>query len=126
MKKNQFDKLIESIRRKASKRGGWVLNDDINDLLGDDMVDVDLIDMVMTVTDEDAQTVQVIMQPLPGRIEITSEPPRARVLVDGDDVADRRRRAQSKIGYLPENGPLYPDMTVADSLYFTADLRGRS
>jgi RNA polymerase primary sigma factor len=46
MNKKQFEKLIESIRRKASKRGGWVLNDDINDLLGDDVVEVDIIDNV--------------------------------------------------------------------------------
>ncbi len=46
MKKKPFDKLIDAIRRKASKRGGWVLNDDINELLGDDVVDVDIIDNV--------------------------------------------------------------------------------
>ena len=46
MQKKSFDKLIESIRRKATKRGGWVLNDDINELLGDDTVDVDTIDSV--------------------------------------------------------------------------------
>ena len=35
MDKERFDKLIESIRHKASDRGGWVLTDDINELLGD-------------------------------------------------------------------------------------------
>lgn len=46
MKKDRFDKLIEAVRRKASKRGGWVLNDDINELLGDEAVDIDEIDRV--------------------------------------------------------------------------------
>ncbi|MBL8023268.1 MAG: ATP-binding cassette domain-containing protein [Elusimicrobia bacterium] len=52
------------------------------------------------------------------------EPTEGRVLVDGKDMDDHRRPSQSKIGYLPENGPLYPDMTVLDFLSFTADLRG--
>ncbi len=42
----------------------------------------------LTVTSEDAQVVQVIMQPLPGRLEITSNPPGARVLVDGESVGE--------------------------------------
>jgi len=46
MEKERFDKLIEAIRRKAGKRGGWVLNDDINELLGDDVVDIDALDSV--------------------------------------------------------------------------------
>jgi RNA polymerase primary sigma factor len=46
MEKDLFAKLIESVRRKASKRGGWVLNDDINDLIGDSEFDVDTLDRV--------------------------------------------------------------------------------
>jgi len=46
MQKARFDKLINAVRRQASKRGGWVLNDDINELLGDDIVDIDAIDRV--------------------------------------------------------------------------------
>lgn len=52
------------------------------------------------------------------------EPTEGRVLVDGEDMALHRRRVQAKIGYLPENGPLYPEMNVLDFLMFTADLRG--
>ncbi|MFP8967702.1 ABC transporter ATP-binding protein [Pokkaliibacter sp. CJK22405] len=33
-------------------------------------------------------------------------------------------QAKSHIGYLPENLPVYPDLTVADYLLFTARLRG--
>ncbi|MEZ4387503.1 MAG: RNA polymerase sigma factor RpoD [Candidatus Krumholzibacteriia bacterium] len=46
MKTDRFDQLIESIRRKASDRGGWVLNDDINELIGDSAVDIDALDRV--------------------------------------------------------------------------------
>lgn len=52
------------------------------------------------------------------------EPSAGKVSVDGMDVVDHRQQAQSKIGYLPENGPLYSDMTVFDFLIYTADLRG--
>ena len=46
MQKDRFEKLIDAIRRTATKRGGWVLNDDINELLGDSSVDIDEIDRV--------------------------------------------------------------------------------
>ena len=46
MDKERFDGLIESIRRTASDRGGWVLNDDINELLGDAEIDVESLDRV--------------------------------------------------------------------------------
>jgi hypothetical protein len=42
------------------------------------------------------------------------EPTAGTVTVDGLDMVDRRQQAQAKIGYLPENGPLYTDMTVYD------------
>lgn len=52
------------------------------------------------------------------------EPTEGTVTVDGLDVVTHRQQAQAKIGYLPENGPLYSDMTVYDFLIYTADLRG--
>ncbi len=52
------------------------------------------------------------------------DPTEGKVTVDGLDVVTHRQQAQSKIGYLPENGPLYSDMTVFDFLMYTADLRG--
>jgi len=48
MEKDRFETLIDAIRQCASKRGGWVLNDDINELLGDADVDIDAIDRVYT------------------------------------------------------------------------------
>jgi ABC-2 type transport system ATP-binding protein len=46
----------------------------------------------------------------------------ARVM--GHDVATERLAAAARIGYLPENGPLYPDMTPLQLLAFFADMRG--
>ena len=63
MNKNRFDKLIEAIRRTASKRGGWVLNDDINELLADDVVDIDAIER--TVAALRAQGIEVVLAEMP-------------------------------------------------------------
>ena len=42
----------------------------------------------------------------------------------GIDVVADRVRAAEKLGYLPENGPLYPEMTARELLQFFADARG--
>ncbi len=52
------------------------------------------------------------------------EPDAGRVRVDGLDIAARRRAVQGRIGYLPENCPLYPDMTVMEHLDYQAGLHG--
>lgn len=44
----------------------------------------------------------------------------------GLDVNTRRLEAAEKIGYLPENGPLYPDMTPREMLRFFGQARGMS
>ena len=36
----------------------------------------------------------------------------------------QRSDAKARIGYLPENCPIYPEMTVADFLDYTAALHG--
>jgi len=46
------------------------------------------------------------------------------VRVDGVDVHEDSLRTRAKIGYLPENAPIYPDMMVYDYLKYVADLRG--
>ncbi len=46
------------------------------------------------------------------------------VLIDGLDIFNQSLEARRKIGYLPENPPLYSDMRVADYLTFIARLRG--
>ena len=42
----------------------------------------------------------------------------------GVDVVTDRVRAVEKLGYLPENGPLYPEMTPRELLHFFGEARG--
>jgi ABC-2 type transport system ATP-binding protein len=42
----------------------------------------------------------------------------------GFDVATQRAEAAKRLGYLPENGPLYPDMTPQATLRFMGEARG--
>ena len=42
----------------------------------------------------------------------------------GFDVTTDRIRAVERLGYLPENGPLYPEMTPRELLTFFAEARG--
>ncbi|HXF96900.1 MAG TPA: ATP-binding cassette domain-containing protein [Gemmatimonadales bacterium] len=51
------------------------------------------------------------------------EPDAGRILLDGRPLAELGRAAKRRIGYLPENNPLYGDMLVAEYLDFVADLR---
>ena len=44
--------------------------------------------------------------------------------VHGYDVVEQPVQARAQIGYLPENAPLYEDMTVVDFLRFIAEMRG--
>ncbi len=52
------------------------------------------------------------------------EPTEGRVSIDGVDIEEDLDDAQAKIGYLPENCPVYPEMTVLDYLDYVAELRG--
>ena len=51
-------------------------------------------------------------------------PSEGRVLVGGLDIAEAPLEVRRRIGYLPENPPLYPEMEVAAFLEFAARLRG--
>ncbi|HWA96843.1 MAG TPA: ABC transporter ATP-binding protein [Pirellulales bacterium] len=46
--------------------------------------------------------------------------------IAGHDMAIDRLAGSKRLGYLPENGPLYPDMTPRTLLDFFADARGLS
>jgi ABC-2 type transport system ATP-binding protein len=46
--------------------------------------------------------------------------------VGGFDIIEDSIQAREKIGYLPENAPVYPDMTVYGYLSFCAEIRGYS
>ena len=47
-------------------------------------------------------------------------------IIGGHDIIDDSLSARKKIGYLPENAPVYPDMTVYGFLEFIAEVRGFS
>ena len=49
-----------------------------------------------------------------------------KVTVCGFDISEHPREAKAKIGYLPENAPLPPDMTVQGFLKYVAAMRGLS
>ena len=61
-----------------------------------------------------------IMKMLTGYLE----PSAGRVRVDGLDVAQAGQAVQQRLGYLPENCPVYPEMTVVGYLDYVAGLRG--
>lgn len=46
------------------------------------------------------------------------------VLVDGLNVRDHPVSVKERIGYMPENGPVYGEMTVEEFLTFIAEVRG--
>jgi ABC-2 type transport system ATP-binding protein len=45
-------------------------------------------------------------------------------LIAGLDVATHRIEAAARVGYLPENGPLYPEMTPLELLQFFGEANG--
>ena len=61
-----------------------------------------------------------IMKMLTGYLEPSS----GNALVDGVDVAEAPEEVQRRLGYLPENCPVYPEMAVLDYLDYVAALRG--
>ena len=60
-----------------------------------------------------------IMKMLTGYLE----PSGGSVAVDGTVVEDDRQAVQEQLGYLPENLPLYPELSVAEYLAWVAELR---
>jgi ABC-2 type transport system ATP-binding protein len=51
------------------------------------------------------------------------QPDNGDVKVDGLDVLTHTHEVQARIGYLPENAPLYPELSVQSYLRLMADLR---
>jgi ABC-2 type transport system ATP-binding protein len=60
-----------------------------------------------------------IMKILTGYLQPTG----GAVTVDGLDVVDDAFEVQKRIGYLPENAPLYPELSIQSYLQMMADLR---
>ena len=61
-----------------------------------------------------------IMKMLTGYLEPTD----GSIEIDGLDIGTDREAVQQRIGYLPENDPLYYEMTVIDYLDYAATLHG--
>src|SRR5690606_27739481 len=61
-----------------------------------------------------------IMKMLTGYLEPTA----GSIHIDGLDIRQHRRAIQARIGYLPENCPVWPEMTVIDNLDYQASLHG--
>ena len=59
-----------------------------------------------------------IMKMLTGYLEPTA----GTVTINGKDIRTERQRVQSEIGYLPENCPVYPEMSVVGYLDYAAAL----
>ena len=51
-------------------------------------------------------------------------PDKGTILIDGIDNQEHDLETRKKIGYLPENNPVYGDLLVKDQLDFVAELRG--
>ena len=51
------------------------------------------------------------------------QPSSGTIRIDGKSMEQDTHRVRSKIGYLPETPPLYPDMSVLSYLRYVADLR---
>jgi len=51
------------------------------------------------------------------------QPDEGQALVDGIDVVENPLEVQKRIGYLPENAPLYPELSVQSYLKMVAELR---
>lgn len=52
----------------------------------------------------------------------TLAPSAGRVRIDGIDLLEQPRQAKRRLGYLPEQPPIHPDMSVAEYLQFAAAL----
>tara|TARA_R110002124_G_scaffold1714_1_gene10563 strand:+ start:1001 stop:1981 length:981 start_codon:yes stop_codon:yes gene_type:complete len=61
-----------------------------------------------------------IMKMLSGYLE----PNNGSITIDNIDLQIDPKKAQLEIGYLPENLPIYPEMTVADYLDYVGDMKG--
>ena len=61
-----------------------------------------------------------IMKMLTGYLE----PSAGEVRVDGVNLAEDANGVQASLGYLPENLPLYPELSVVDYLDYAAEIRG--
>ena len=51
------------------------------------------------------------------------EPTKGRIVVNGYDISKSPKKAKRQIGYMPENVPLYNDLTVREFINYMAELK---
>lgn len=51
------------------------------------------------------------------------EPTKGKIIINGHDISKSPIRAKKQIGYMPENVPLYPDLTVKEFVTYMAELK---
>lgn len=51
------------------------------------------------------------------------EPTSGKIIVNGYDINQKSKQAKRQIGYMPENVPLYPELTVKEFVSYMADLK---
>lgn len=51
------------------------------------------------------------------------EPTSGKIIVNGYDINQKSKQAKRQIGYMPENVPLYPELTVREFVSYMADLK---
>lgn len=52
------------------------------------------------------------------------EPTSGKILVNGKDISKEPNKVKKQIGYMPENVPLYQELTVKEFVNYMADLKG--
>ena len=52
------------------------------------------------------------------------EPTEGSIIIDGLNIEKKPIKVKSKIGYMPENVPLYKELTVKEFILYMSDLRG--
>ena len=51
------------------------------------------------------------------------EPTKGKIIVNGYDISQKAKQAKRQIGYMPENVPLYSELTVKEFIAYMADLK---
>ena len=51
------------------------------------------------------------------------EPTDGQIIINGNDISRKARKAKKQIGYMPENVPLYYDLTVKEFVKYMAELK---
>ena len=51
------------------------------------------------------------------------EPTEGQIIVNGNDISKRPKQAKKQIGYMPENVPLYYELTVKEFITYMAELK---